>query len=184
MLLIDAERPLEHQDLTIGDLVTEEGRALVIAVNKWDLVEDKQKLLKELREDAGRAAGAGAGRRAGAALGAERPRHRQAVDAPCSQAYDLWNRRVSTPRSQPLAPGGAGAPLAARRRRPAHQAALHHAAVDAAADVRGVLLAAEDLPKSYIRYLTNSLREAFDLPGVPLRFNLRKGDNPFAKHKS
>ena len=50
VLLIDAERPLEHQDLTIGDLVTEEGRALVIAINKWDLVEDKQKLLKDLRE--------------------------------------------------------------------------------------------------------------------------------------
>jgi GTP-binding protein len=42
----------------------------------------------------------------------------------------------------------------------------------------------EELPKSYIRYLTNSLREAFKLPGVPLRLNLRKGDNPFAKHKS
>ena len=62
MLLIDAERPLEHQDLTIGDLVTEEGRALVIAINKWDLVEDKQKMLKELRETLGDAAGAGAGR--------------------------------------------------------------------------------------------------------------------------
>ena len=43
VLLIDAERPLEHQDLTIGGMVTDEGRALVIAVNKWDLVEDKQK---------------------------------------------------------------------------------------------------------------------------------------------
>jgi GTP-binding protein len=40
---------------------------------------------------------------------------------------------------------------------------------------------AEDLPKSYMKYLTNSLREAFNLPGVPVRFNLRKGDNPFAK---
>ena len=53
VLLIDAERPFEHQDLTIGDLVTEEGRALVIAINKWDLVEDKQKMLKELRETLG-----------------------------------------------------------------------------------------------------------------------------------
>jgi GTP-binding protein len=41
----------------------------------------------------------------------------------------------------------------------------------------------EELPKSYIRYLTNSLREAFDLPGVPLRLNLRKGDNPYDKRK-
>ena len=50
VLLIDAEHPLEHQDLTIADMVEEEGRALVIAVNKWDLVDDKQKTLKELRE--------------------------------------------------------------------------------------------------------------------------------------
>ena len=41
----------------------------------------------------------------------------------------------------------------------------------------------EALPKSYLRYLSNSLRDAFDLPGVPLRFNLRKGDNPYAKRK-
>jgi GTP-binding protein len=50
VVLIDAERPLEHQDLTIADLVTEEGRALVLAINKWDLVEDQQKMLKGLRE--------------------------------------------------------------------------------------------------------------------------------------
>src|SRR5690606_17008954 len=50
VLMIDAERPLEHQDLTIGDLVAEEGRALVIAVNKWDLIENKQAVLRDLRE--------------------------------------------------------------------------------------------------------------------------------------
>src|SRR5204862_2604867 len=50
VLLIDAEHPFEHQDLTIGHLVAEEGRALVVAVNKWDLVTDKQRKLKELRE--------------------------------------------------------------------------------------------------------------------------------------
>jgi ribosome-associated GTPase EngA len=50
ILMIDAERPFEHQDLTIGDLVAEEGRALVIALNKWDLVENKQAVLRELRE--------------------------------------------------------------------------------------------------------------------------------------
>ena len=41
----------------------------------------------------------------------------------------------------------------------------------------------EELPKSYMRYLSNSLREAFDLPGVPLRLNLRKGDNPYVKQR-
>jgi GTP-binding protein len=41
----------------------------------------------------------------------------------------------------------------------------------------------EALPNAYVRYLTNSLREAFDLPGVPIRFKLRKGDNPFARRR-
>jgi GTP-binding protein len=50
----------------------------------------------------------------------------------------------------------------------------------AAAAVRGVLLAPEALPKAYLRYLTNSLRQTFDLPGVPIRLKLRKGDNPYA----
>ena len=62
VLLVDAEHPFEHQDLTIGDLVADEGRALVIAVNKWDLVSDKQKKLKELREIHRGPAGAGGGR--------------------------------------------------------------------------------------------------------------------------
>ena len=53
ILLLDARNPLEHQDLTIADLVEEEGRALVLAVNKWDLVADKQKMLRELREAIG-----------------------------------------------------------------------------------------------------------------------------------
>ena len=141
VLLIDAERPLEHQDLTIGDLVTEEGRALVIAINKWDLVEDKQKLLKDLRE-------ALADRLAqvpGVALvplsalsgrGIE-----QAVDGRARSLRSVEPPRVDA-RPQPLAPGGAGAPLAARRQRPAHQDPLHHAAFGAAADVRRLLLAA------------------------------------------
>ena len=96
VLLIDAERPLEHQDLTIGDLVTEEGRALVIAINKWDLVEDKQKMLKELRE-------ALADRLAqvqGVALvplSALSGRGVEKLSKAVLEAYDLWNRRVSTP---------------------------------------------------------------------------------------
>ena len=72
VLLIDAEHPFEKQDLTIGSMVTEEGRALVIAINKWDLVEDKQKTLKRPQRNRRRQLGAGAGRRAGHDFGARR----------------------------------------------------------------------------------------------------------------
>jgi GTP-binding protein len=183
VLLIDAEHPLEHQDLTIGDLVTEEGRALVIAINKWDLIEDKQKLLKELRE-------ALVDRLAQVQgvtlvpLSALSGRGIEKLSTAVLQAYDLWNRRVSTPdlnrwlqealaRHSPPAVGG-------------RRIKLRYITQPSARPPTFVAFCSrpQDLPKSYIRYLTNSLREAFKLPGVPLRFNLRKGDNPFAKHKS
>ena len=100
------------------------------------------------------------------------------------EAYDLWNRRVSTPdlnRWLQEALGRHSPPAVSGRR---IKTALHHAAVDSAPDFVAFCSRPQDLPQSYIRYLTNSLRDAFKLPGVPLRLNLRKGDNPFAKHKS
>ena len=95
VLLIDAERPLEHQDLTIGDLVTEEGRALVIAINKWDLVEDKQKMLKELREALAERLAQVQGV-ALVPLSALSGRGIEKLSKAVLEAYDLWNRRVST----------------------------------------------------------------------------------------
>src|SRR5690606_20310479 len=92
----DAERPLEHQDLTIGDLVAEEGRALVIAVNKWDLIEEKQSLLRELR-------GAVAEKLAQVPgvpvvpISALAERGLDRLLAAVLQVYEVWNRRVATP---------------------------------------------------------------------------------------
>ena len=102
VLLVDAEHPFEQQDLTIADLVADEGRALVIAVNKWDLVRDKQKKLKELREIHRGAAGAGGGRLRRRHLGAGRPRPRQADERGLSQLRDLEPPRAD-PAPQPLA---------------------------------------------------------------------------------
>ncbi len=183
VLLIDAERPLEHQDLTIGDLVTEEGRALVIAINKWDLVEEKQKMLKELREALAERLAQVQGV-ALVPLSALSGRGVEKLSKAVLEAYDLWNRRVSTSdlnrwlqeamaRHSPPAVGG-------------RRIKLRYITQPSARPPTFVAFCSRpaDLPKSYIRYLTNSLRDAFKLPGVPLRFNLRKGENPFAKHKS
>jgi GTPase len=182
VLLIDAERPLEHQDLTIGDLVTEEGRALVIAINKWDLVEDKQKLLKDLRE----ALGYRLAQVPGVALvplSALSGRGIERLSTAVLEAYDLWNRRVSTPdlnRWLQEALGRHSPPAVSGRR-----IKIRYITQPSARPPTFVAFCSrpDDLPQSYIRYLTNSLRDAFKLPGVPLRLNLRKGDNPFAKHK-
>jgi GTP-binding protein len=182
VLLIDAERPLEHQDLTIGDLVTEEGRAFVIAINKWDLVEDKQKLLKDLRETLGYRLAQVPGV-ALVPLSALSGRGIERLSTAVLEAYDLWNRRVSTPdlnRWLQEALGRHSPPAVSGRR-----IKIRYITQPSARPPTFVAFCSrpDDLPQSYIRYLTNSLRDAFKLPGVPLRLNLRKGDNPFAKHK-
>jgi GTP-binding protein len=183
VLLIDAERPLEHQDLTIGDLVTEEGRALVIAVNKWDLVEDKQKMLKELRETLGFRLAQVPGV-AVVPLSALSGRGVEKLSKAVLEAYDTWNRRVPTPQLNRWLEEAIGrhSPPAVSGRR------IKIRYITQASSRPPTFVAfcsrADDLPQSYIRYLTNSLRDAFKLPGVPLRLNLRKGENPFAKHKS
>lgn len=183
VLLIDAERPFEHQDLTIGDLVTEEGRALVVAVNKWDLVEDKQRKLKQLRETLSERLSQVPGV-ALVPLSALSGRGVDKLAKAVLEAYDTWNRRVSTPDlNRWLAEAlGRHAPPAVSGRR----IKIRYITQPSTRPPTFIAFCSrpEELPKSYLRYLTNSLREAFDLPGVPLRINLRKGDNPFAKHKS
>ena len=174
MLLIDAERPLEHQDLTIGDLVTEEGRALVIAINKWDLVEDKQKLLKELRETLGYRLAQVPGV-ALVPLSALSGRGIEKLSTAVLEAYDLWNRRVSTPdlnRWLQEALGRHSPPAVGGRR-----IKLRYITQPSTRPPTFVAFCSrpQDLPKSYIRYLTNSLREAFKLPGVPLRLQPAQG---------
>ena len=179
VLLVDAEHPLEKQDLTIGEMVADEGRALVIAINKWDLVSDKQKRLKELREfiQDRLAQVAGISLVAISALadvGLER------LMSEVFRSYEIWNRRVPTPQLNRWL-GEAlerHAPPASKGRR----VKIRFMTQASARPPTFVAFCArpEALPPAYIRYLTNSLREAFDLPGVPIRFKLRKGENPFA----
>jgi GTP-binding protein len=182
VVLIDAERSIEHQDLTIADLVTQEGRALVLAVNKWDLVEDKQKTLRELRESLTDRLSQVPGV-ALVPISALGGRGLDKLSAAVLAAYDIWNRRVPTSDlnrwlEEALA---RHAPPAARGRR----IKIRFMTQPSARPPTFVAFCSqpEGLPKSYLRYLSNSLREAFDLPGVPLRLNLRKGDNPYAKRK-
>jgi GTP-binding protein len=181
VMLLDATIPFEKQDLTIVDLVESEGRALVIGLNKWDLVADQPGLLKQLREDCTRllpqVRGVAVVPLSGLA-GQGVDKLMQAV----MTAAEVWDRRVSTSRindwlGNALArnppPAVSGRRIKIRyatqvKSRPPHFA-LFGNQLDA-------------LPKSYTRYLVNALREAFDLPGTPIRLSLRTSQNPFDKN--
>ncbi len=182
VVLLDATIPFEKQDLSIVDLIEQEGRAIVIGLNKWDLVADKPGLLTELREKATRllpqVRGAPLVPISGLA-GEGLDRLMQAVVG----AYEVWNRRIATARLNQWLEGALSAnpPPAVSGRRIKIRYMTQAKARPPTFAIFGNQLDA--LPKSYTRYLVNGLREAFDLPGVPIRVSLRMGTNPFDKER-
>ena len=178
ILVTDALQPLERQDLTIARLVEEEGRALVLAANKWDSVEEPGGAAETPARALGHIASAGSGRLCRAGFGADRFRSR------CADDRRLGRRQGVEPagrdrRPQPLAGGGPGAPSAAARCRPAAPATLRHPGEYPATHLRPVRVETNRTADSYRRYLVNALRRDFDLPGTPIRMMLRKGKNPY-----
>lgn len=179
VLLLDAERGIEHQDLTIGDLVTEEGRALVIALNKWDLIEEKQKALRELH----RKISEGLAQVPGVAVVTISAASERGIDkllGAIAGAAEVWNRRVPTSElnrwlEEALARHAPPAPSGRRLK-------IRYVTQPSTRPPTFVAFCSrpDALPKSYQKYLINSLRETFNLPGAPIRLNLRGGDNPFA----
>ncbi|HUK00561.1 MAG TPA: ribosome biogenesis GTPase Der [Stellaceae bacterium] len=180
ILVIDATQGIEKQDLTIAEMVEEEGRALVLAVNKWDLVADKQAASRRLKDRLQASLPQLQGLRyvtLSALSGAGIAKLMPAV----VETHEAWNRRIPTPRLnrwlarvQDRHPP----PLVAGRRlklRYMAQANIRPPTFALFASKPG------DLPETYRRYLINLLRQDFDLPGVPIRMMLRKGTNPFAE---
>jgi GTP-binding protein len=178
VLVVDAENLMDKQDVQIASLIAQEGRALVIAVNKFDLVEDQTVALRLLNDTLERSL----------------PQIRGVMIVPISaltgkgldklmaavfKAFDYWNTRVSTGRlnrwliettERHPAPTAKGKRVKLRyisqvKARPPTFAIF----VNRPADVQG----------SYLRYLENELRTSFKLPGVPLRILMRKGENPY-----
>jgi GTPase len=180
VLLLDAEQPFEKQDLQIADLIAQEGRALVIAVNKWDLVRDPEKRLASLREACQRLLPQVKGVAlvpVSATAGTGLDKLMKAILA----ADAMWNLRLPTHALNEWLHGAveAHAPPAVSGRR----INLRYITQANARPPTFVLFCSRPkaLPDSYTRYLVNSLRESFDMPGVPIRLNLRKGDNPYAR---
>ena len=180
VVLLDAAIPFETQDLRIADLAEREGRAVVIAVNKWDIEDDKQDKLKDLLQTFER----NLPQLRGAPLitiSAKTGRGMDRLHEAIIRAHTIWNRRVGTSRLNswlaamteahpPPAPGGKRVKLRymtqAKTRPPGFVVKCSHP---------------DALPKSYERYLVNGLRAAFDMPGTPIRIYLRgqSDENPF-----
>jgi GTP-binding protein len=179
VLVIDAETMLERQDLAIARLVEEEGRALVLAVNKWDLVADKPKALERLRDRLEASLPQLQGLST-VTLSAKTGRGLEKLMPAVFAAHVVWNRRIATPalnRWLEAAQARHPPPLVSGRRlrlRYMTQANIRPPTFALFASKPG------DLPDSYRGYLVKLMREDFDLPGVPIRMMLRKGKNPYA----
>ncbi|WP_067737061.1 ribosome biogenesis GTPase Der [Novosphingobium naphthalenivorans] len=180
VLLLDATRGLEHQDLKIASMVLEEGRALMIAINKWDVAEDASKLFNGIRA----ALDDGLAQVRGVPLLAVSARTGKGLDDMLAAAFSIreaWSRRVPTSglnrwfddalaANPPPAPGGKRIKLRyitqAKTRPPGF--VLFGTRLDM-------------LPESYKRYLINGIRRELGFEAVPIRLTLRSPKNPFSK---
>ena len=184
VVLLDAAIPFEQQDLRIADLAEREGRAVVVAVNKWDVEDEKQQKLAHLKEAFERLLPQLRGAplvTVSAKTGRGLDRLHQAV----MRAHEVWNRRVTTAQLNrwlagmveahpPPAPGGRRIKLRymtqTKTRPPGFVVMCSHP---------------DKLPESYSRYLVNALRLDFDMPGTPIRLHMRSqaDKNPYKNRK-
>ncbi|MCI3133857.1 ribosome biogenesis GTPase Der [Phenylobacterium aquaticum] len=180
ILVMDATHPFEVQDLQIADLVEREGRALVFCLAKWDLVDDQNAKMTEIVEEAARLLPQLKGSPV-IALSAETGRNLDKLMPAVFKVHKDWSTKVKTrdlndwlaqaiQRHPPPAVGG-------------HRVKPKYMAQTKARPPTFVLFAsrANQLPDQYRRYLINSLRESFDLPGVPMRLTVKSNKNPFAE---
>jgi len=178
VLLLDAQAPLEKQDLTIARQVVDEGRALVVAANKWDLIRDSKSALRSLHERLADSLPQVRGVPV-VTISALEGRNLEKLLRTVIRIYDVWNRRVPTAKLNEWLAFMTDAhppPLATGRR----VKLRYMTQIKARPPTFAIWTSRPDaLAESYIRYLVNGLRDDFGLDGVPLRVLLRKGKNPY-----
>lgn len=179
VLVLDATLGIDKQDLAIADHVLAEGRALVIAVNKWDMVDDRAKALKAIEDRLQTSLPQARGIPV-VTLSALTGRHLDRLLPAVLRQYDRWNVRIGTSmfnrwlehmlqKNPPPQSGGRSV-----RIRYGTQVKTRPPTISLFAG------RAETIPETYLRYLVNGFRDAFDLAGIPIRTQLRKGSNPYA----
>ncbi|VEJ44987.1 ribosome biogenesis GTPase Der [Bartonella vinsonii] len=179
VIVFDATAPFEKQDLQITDLVIREGRVPLIAFNKWDLVENSQETLIDLHEKCSRLLPQVRGLRAVPLSG----QYGQGIDKLMENImmmHRVWNRRISTGKLNRWLET-----VVAHHPPPAVSGRRLKIKYITQIKTRppGFVISCsrpQVMPQSYLRYLSNGLRDAFDMPGIPIRISLRASDNPFA----
>ncbi|PIW27714.1 MAG: ribosome biogenesis GTPase Der, partial [Rhodobacterales bacterium CG15_BIG_FIL_POST_REV_8_21_14_020_59_13] len=178
LLLVDAEHPFEKQDLTLADLVLREGRGLVMVLAKWDLVSNRHAALKELQYEFERLLPQARGAPL-VPVSALKMKGLDDLMPAVTRLHKNWSAKIKTrdlndwlqemtARHPPPAVNG-------RRIKPRYLSQTK------SRPPTFVLMCsrAADLPESYKRYLVNGIREAFDMPGVPIRLIVKAGKNPY-----
>jgi GTP-binding protein len=179
IVVLDATIPFEKQDLQLADLIIREGRALVIAFNKWDLIEHPQEMLAELREKTERLLPQVRGLLA-VPVSAETGRGLDRLMDAILKTHRVWNTRISTGRLNRWLERTVG-------HHPPPAVAGRRLKIKYITQVKtrppGFVLSCtrpDEVPQSYVRYLVNGLRESFDMPGVPIRMSIHASENPYA----
>ncbi len=181
ILMLDATRPLEQQDLNIANFVISEGRSLVLAMNKWDLVVDKKAFKSEfdymLERDLSQISGIQY-----VYLSALKRENIYEVIDTCLDVYNIWNKKIPTPKlnkwlewvlfqhALPLQKNG-------RRLRIKYATQIK----SRPPTFKFFCNIADNIPPSYKRYLVNELRKHFEMPGVPIRMEFLSTANPYKK---
>jgi len=184
VLMLDVTMALEQQDLNIASLIINEGRALVLALNKWDLIEDKKaykdNLEHMLKMNLAQVSGVPC-----VYLSATNKTNIHEVIDNCIKIYSVWNKRISTNKMNDwlgFATEAHQLPLQSNGRRVRVKYCTQ--IKTRPPTFKFFCNYPDKIPESYMRYLINDMRENFKLPGVPIRISFVKSDNPYAKNST
>jgi GTP-binding protein len=180
VLVLDHETPMAKQDAIIANKVIDEGRVLIIAINKWDLIPDKEEYLKEVQYTLSHVLPQIKGVPC-IPISAKMGKNLSKLMDEVLNMYDIWNQRIPTAKLNKWLEETISfhpPPVSGRNR-----IRFKYMTQIKTRPPTFVLFVSKptEVPDSYMRYLQNTLREDFGLPGVPLRINVKSQENPYAE---
>jgi GTP-binding protein len=179
VVVMDAEQPLEKQDNAIAALVESEGRAMVIAINKWDTVKEKEHFIKAFRQRFEKVLPQIKGVPV-VPISGERNYNIGKLFSACFEAYSIWNTKIGTGELnrwlEAMLEAHTPQLVSGRRLK------IRYITQKSARPPSFILFSnLKEVPENYLRYLVNGMRERFALHGVPIRLTVKKNKNPYAE---